>query len=181
MAKRRKKRAHTKKRASLAAPKKHRRRRRRLGAGDKMFKMLSNPIAGGLAGAVAGYIGAKVGKKIMKSEMGGLIGSGVVVVLLHKKAPFAAAGAVGGGAVGMVEGYVAKLPATSMIAKLLNEDANFVNDSDMLNDSPIILSDDGRELPYKLQEQLNDLLLSEMEDSYYGGMGSDMDSMNDED
>ena len=151
-----------------------------------MFKMVSDPITGGISGAIAGMILKKLASKVAKdSQIVGVLVPVAGGFLLKKKAPFFATGMIAGGAISFVSDMVSKQPANSMLHKLLGDDAHFVNDNLLSANQPILLSADGSEiLPY----QLKDMILQEMEEieesdlsnAYYSGMSNEMQEMDED-
>jgi hypothetical protein len=159
---------HSRRRTSLSAPRSRRRRsRRHLGAGGKMFKFLSDPVVGGAVGGLAGMILSKVVQRVAKGNpiVGAVVPFGIAFVV-KKKVPFVAAGLASGSTVVLVKDSVGKLAPTNPIYKLLAEEAHFINDHNLLNDSPVILAADGTPIPYSLEE-VNAVLSEEMGEPYY--------------
>jgi len=177
MAKRKRKKSTSVRRRSLSA-KPARRRRRRLGAGAGMFKMLSDPLIGGLVGAGAGIVLKHFASNMMKdknNQPNMLIGTAVPLALaffLRKKAPFAAASMAGAPAV-IYLASLKKKDGTAMIPLLSEYDNVNFADVELLNDdSPLFLSANGQ--PLFLSDQ--NWSMNESEDEFTG-----MNDYNDDD
>lgn len=89
-----KKKTHARKRRHTATPTKKHHKRRRMSAGAGTFKMLSNPIFGGIVGGAAGILLKNVIKKAMNNEMIATVAPLAVGFLIRKKAPMVSAGMI---------------------------------------------------------------------------------------
>lgn len=142
MAKHRRKKS-TKHRKSISLSsggRKHHRRRRVSGGSNKIFKMVSDPLIGGLAGGLAAVLIGKLVKKFSNNnEMAALAAPLVIGFLLKKKAPALSSGMV---AVPLMGFLSKKIPMLS--------ESNMVSFADpLLLAEPLILSEQG----YTLQEE----------------------------
>lgn len=125
---------------SEGGKKRSHKKRRRMSAGTGMsgiFKMVSDPLIGGIAGGIAAVLIQKIVKKAAKdNEMIAAIVPVAIGFLIKKKAPAFAAALIA-------------VPALSLIkskVKFLSDDGavNFVNDR--ILSEPLLLSSSGRPL-----------------------------------
>lgn len=164
MAKRRRKTTRRKSPAlSARSPRKTTRRRRRMSAGGQgIFKMLSDPMIGGIAGAVVGVLAKNLAAKMVKDNK--MIGTAIPVIgafFLKKKLPFVAAGMVGAPVLSLL---------AEKIAFLRENDAVFVSPDLLNDDSPLFLDEGGAPLvlaenTYSLDDDDNGFYLSDDDDN----------------